>query len=83
MGLLTDDPPPSRARGGQGEKFLKIYRQMDDEDKARIRAWDGPPDDPHYGGISHIHRKLSEHFDIGYTAVEHGVKRLRESMWES
>jgi hypothetical protein len=82
LGVLTDGPAPTRHRGGQGDKFIRIYRSLDAEDQARIREWDGDPGDPNYGGVSHIWRKLAEHFDIGYTAVENGVKRLRGSKWE-
>jgi hypothetical protein len=83
MGVLTDEPSPSLSRGGSGEKFLRIYRGMDDDDRATIRRWnvddDGNPID---GGISHTLRKLQEHFDIAYSSVWHGIHRLRESEWE-
>ena len=78
MALLSDDPIPSRRSGrGFGEKFLKIYRSLDPEDRARIRRWHDEG-----RGYTFIHAKISEHFDIGYTSVERGCWRLEESEWD-
>lgn len=85
MGVLDDAPTPSRAMGGQGNKFLRIWSTLDAEDQTRIRGWN-EGDDGHIvsGGMTHTWRKLVDAgFDIGYTAVEHGIWRLRENRWET
>lgn len=79
MGLLTDDPAPVDARGGDGQKFIDLYwRDFDDEDRARVRRWAE-------SGFttSEIHRRIAQHYDIGRSTVERGLARLKAAGWES
>lgn len=78
MGLLSDDSVPVASRGGQGDRFIAIYKAMDEEDRARIRRWDADPFFP----TTEIHRRVSDHFDVGYSSVDRGLKRLRANQWE-
>jgi hypothetical protein len=78
MPLLSDDPIPSRRTNGKvGEKFVRIFRSLDEEDRAKVRRWyeDGL-------GITFIHAKINQHFDVSYTTTERGLWRLEESAWE-
>lgn len=77
MGLLTEGPAPRRAKGGPGEKFIRLFRDMDADDRAMIRRW---VDEGR--GYTYVHAKVAEHFDIGYTTVERGLWRLEASQWE-
>lgn len=80
MGLLSDGATPTRRRGGDGMKFIKLYFEtFDDEDRALIRKWDADPSFP----MSEIHRRVNEHHDIGYASVGRGLWKLRAAGWES
>lgn len=77
MGLLSDEAVP-KAGGGQGDRFIAIYRQMDAEDQARIRRWDADPLFP----TTEIHDRVSKHYTVGYSSVWRGLQRLRAAQWE-
>jgi hypothetical protein len=78
LGLLSDGPATRRGPGGVGAKFIRLYKSMDEADRALIRHWVERGESYQY-----VADKLSEHYDIGYSSVERGLWRLVESEWES
>jgi hypothetical protein len=75
MGLLNDAPP---ALPPKDSKFLRLYRSLDADDQAKLRAW---YEDPQVA-TSAIFRELERHFDIGRSSVERGLEELRDAEWE-
>lgn len=78
MGLLSDAPAPLATRGGEGRKFIDLYRSMEPDDQALLRRW---VDDDQLS-TSEIYRRLSRAFDIGHSSVERGIQRLKAAQWE-
>lgn len=80
MGVLSDSPVPTRGCGREGQKFVDLYwRTLDDEDRARVRAW---AEDPRFP-TQEIYRRLAQHYDIGATTVAKGLAILEAASWES
>jgi hypothetical protein len=78
MPLLSDDPIPSRrSKGRIGDKFIRIYRNLEPEDQDRIRRWHDEGK-----GYTFIHAKINQHFEVSYTTTERGIWRLEEQSWE-
>lgn len=79
MGILSDEPGRDVAGTDEGEKFVRLFLDtFDDEDRARVRAWDADP----FISTAEIHRRIRRHFKIGRSTVERGLARLR-TQWES
>jgi hypothetical protein len=74
MGLL--DSPVSLPV--KDSKFVALYRSLDAEDRAKLRAWYEDPDVT----TSAIYRELQKHFTIGRSSVERGLEELRDAQWE-
>lgn len=77
MGLLTDDgdaPVPQ----GEGQRFIDVYRSLDDDDRAMVRAWvegDRP--------ATYVRDKLSGvGFHVGVSTARKGIARLKAASWE-
>lgn len=79
MGLLDDTPAAVADRGGEGDKFIRLFFEvMDEADRAKFRRWieDGI-------GTTEAHRRLVRHepYRIGRSSVERGVHRLKAVGW--
>jgi len=77
VGVLVDEPSRPDANTGEGQKFVDIYRSLDDADKAMVRKWAEELD------TSEIHRRvIRANFDIGQTTVRRGIARMKAASWE-
>lgn len=81
MGRLQDTPAVDAGRGGEGQKFVRIFSAIfDDEDRAVFRGW------VETLGTTEAHRRLVRDFpeiSIGRSSVERGSATLKAVGWDA
>jgi hypothetical protein len=79
VGLLDDQPVLVNDNGGEGEKFIRLFFDVfDDEDRERVRAWLAAD-----VSVNEIYRRIRRHYKIGRSTIERGLQRLEATGWES
>lgn len=81
MGFLTDEPTRGESNTAEGDKFVRLFREVfDDDDREMFRSWieQGV-------GTTEAHRRLCRvpEFRMGRSSVERGVARLKAVAWDS